>query len=51
MFGRSFLGGIGGGSTGVLDEGEEQLKEINAKSRLSGELRFFMFQQIEGLYK
>jgi hypothetical protein len=51
MFGRSFLGGTGGGSTGVLDEGEEQLKEIIAKSRLSGELRFFMFLQIEGLYK
>jgi hypothetical protein len=36
MFGRSFLGGTGGGSTGALVEGEEQLKEIIAKRKLIG---------------
>jgi len=51
MFGRSFLGGTGGGSTGALVEGEEQLKEIIAKRKLIGKFRFFMFVQLEGLYK
>jgi hypothetical protein len=51
MFGRSFLGGAGEGSAGVLDEGEEQLREIITKSKLIGKLQFFMFVRIEGLYK
>jgi hypothetical protein len=51
MFGKSFFGGTGGASTGVLAEGEAQLKEIITKNKLVEKLRFFMFVQIEGLYK